>query len=158
MIYNYQPRYLFEDQSRVYGSHVPSNDENEASMLVKSKEFTDVIVLLEKEWGDLYKVAYEAKGINVLHCPIEDYGIPSDEELHKLIPQILQLAKTPKHKILIHCQGGQGRTGLIAACALASLKKISADEAILNIRKCIPEAIETGHQRRCVERFVKDNS
>ena len=154
MVY-YEPRYLFEGESPVYGSKMPDFEEEKAAEVVLSHKFTDVIVLLEEGWGEDFKAAYEAKGINVIHCPIEDFGVPSDEELQKWIPQIVKLVQSPNHKILIHCMGGAGRTGLISACVLARLNKQSGEEAIKAIRKRIPHALDTTQQETFVSNFVK---
>ncbi len=151
----YEPCYLFKGESQVYGSPLPDFDENRAADLVATNKFTDVILLLEKDWGESLKEAYENKGIKTLHFPIKDFGVPSMDELQAWIPQIVQLANTPNHKILIHCQGGSGRTGLISACVLAVLKHESGRAAIVDIRQKIPHAVETQQQELCIENFVK---
>ena len=156
MMYSFEPRYLFEDQSSMYGSSVPNFNVEEAAEAVISKKFTDVIVLLEDGWGDSLKTAYEAKGLKVLHFPIEDFGTPSFDQLEEWIPQIVKLIQSPNHKILIHCQGGIGRTGLISACVFAALNKKSGSEAIKKIRERIPHAVETSSQEHCVSRFANE--
>jgi protein-tyrosine phosphatase len=153
-MFSFEPRYLFEDQSSIYASPIPNFDESIAAEVVISKKFTDVIVLLEDEWGATLKTAYEEKGLRVLHFPIEDFGTPSPNQLEEWIPQIVKLMQTPNHKILIHCQGGIGRTGLISACVFAALNKKTGNEAIRKIRLTIPHAVETSEQERCVSRFA----
>ena len=152
---NFEPRLLYSDQSSLYGSPIPAFDTDEAATNVAEQKFTDVIVLIEDEAGQALAEAYKAKGINALHFPIEDYKTPSSKELKDWVPQIVKLVQTPGHKILIHCMGGQGRTGLISACVLAVLKNKSGDDAIRAIRKKIPHAVETSGQEVCVRKFAE---
>lgn len=149
-----QPTYLFEDQSPLYRSPRPSNNADTAANLVASEHFTDVIVLLEGEQGRRFSEAYKKAGLSSRHFPIEDYGTPTDEELKEWIPQIVNLVKTKDHKTLMHCYGGIGRTGSIAACVLAALRKINGDQAIDFIRARIPGAIDSDNQEAYVRKFA----
>lgn len=155
-MFSFEPRYLFEGNSPLYGSGMPAFDIEDSADLVAAKKFTDVIVLIEGDAGEALKNAYLEKGINAIHCPIDDFGIPSFEELTNWIPQIVDLVKSKDHKILIHCMGGCGRTGLISACVFAALKSTSGQESIRSIRERIPHAVETSQQESCVCKFAKN--
>lgn len=94
-----------------------------------------------------------------LHLPIEDAGIPDYaferqwEEAGKAIRADLM----DGGKVLIHCKGGLGRTGTIAARLLVELG-VQAEMAICLVRTARPGAIENlvqeSHVRsiRCIAR------
>jgi ADP-ribosyl-[dinitrogen reductase] hydrolase len=54
-------------------------------------------------------------------------------------------------KVLLHCRGGLGRTGTIAAQLLVELGA-PAEDAIVRVREARPGAIETGEQEAYVRR------
>jgi protein-tyrosine phosphatase len=58
----------------------------------------------------------------------------------------------PNKKVLVHCVGGLGRTGLIAAVYLRKYAGLDGDEAMRRVRAArSPRAIENTDQ----ENFVK---
>jgi len=85
-----------------------------------------------------------ARGIRWFHLPIEDVAIPTapwesewiaaSAELHRLLDA--------NGRVLVHCKGGLGRAGLVAARLLIE-RGVPADEAIAGVRRCRPGAIET---------------
>ncbi len=69
---------------------------------------------------DLVKRA-EARGLEVIQCPIVDGGVPSTlGKVEPLVEQILARGAAGR-RVVIHCQAGLGRTGTIAGCCLAAL-------------------------------------
>ena len=91
-----------------------------------------------------------ALGIHVERFPIKDVSIP------QMDPTIAEVAKLKAwveegKNLVIHCRGGNGRTGLVAACLLIALGK-SPGNAIKAVRNQRPKAIETKQQ----EQFVYD--
>lgn len=86
-------------------------------------------------------------GMAWFHAPIDDYQAPDAEfevwwsqhsgGLHRLINDGAALA--------IHCFGGLGRTGTIAARLLVE-RGLSPEAAIAAVRQCRPGAIETSAQ------------
>ena len=51
-----------------------------------------------------------------------------------------------KGKVLVHCQGGHGRTGTMAAAYWIN-KGLTAEQAITKMRQINPLAIETKEQK-----------
>jgi protein-tyrosine phosphatase len=91
-------------------------------------------------------------GLDCWRFPFHDAGIPeSIEELHGFVKR-LQSAFFEGESIVIHCRGGLGRSGLVAACLLLLMGlSTTADDAIAHVRRArSPRAIET----RAQERFI----
>ncbi|MGA8163747.1 MAG: hypothetical protein WB791_01835 [Waddliaceae bacterium] len=72
-----------------------------------------------------------------LHFPIADFSIAEDEKLlsflnDMLIPQIEQGSLLP---LYIHCRGGNGRTGTVAALLLSYLYGLDGKEALEKVSR-----------------------
>ncbi len=57
-------------------------------------------------------------GINYARFPIEDYSIPSIDQMRQILAHIKSELEQSR-KIYLHCFGGVGRTGTVAGCFLA---------------------------------------
>lgn len=101
----------------------------------------------------------KSRGLIWKHLPIPDYSVP-DENFEKIWltegREIRQLLRSGKD-ILVHCKGGMGRAGMMAARLLAELGT-DPDEAIKSVRKVRKGAIETPSQMARVRaaRFIED--
>ena len=92
-----------------------------------------------------------ARGLDWLHGPIQDYQAPDPlfdrwwlmqrDSLHALLDQ--------NQGVAIHCWGGRGRTGTIAARILVE-RGLSPQLAIERVRQHRPGAIETADQEKYV--------
>ncbi|MDP9478094.1 MAG: cyclin-dependent kinase inhibitor 3 family protein [Actinomycetota bacterium] len=94
-------------------------------------------------------------GIDVLRFPIRDVSVPREaeaEEYQVLITAIIEHLKRGEN-VVVHCRGGLGRTGTVAACVLVALGGHSADEAIESVRRAREYAVESGEQEDFVRRF-----
>ena len=90
--------------------------------------------------------------IPVKHLPIIDGKIPTLTETQELISWLTPSLNQGK-KIVIHCAGGLGRAGTIAACYLIS-QGHTATDAISIVRKArSPRAIETSTQENFIQNF-----
>jgi len=123
------------------------------------KQGIDVIIpLLTKDEMESYGVpdlieTYRRNNLEVLHLPIVDQKIPGREELRKLLLYIDKAFSEGKN-ILLHCVGGLGRSGLVAACYLKHIGFNSA-QAINFVREIrSPRAIETKIQEDFVKEFI----
>ena len=75
-----------------------------------------------------YKTQY-----NYIHYPIEDRRVPSDwNSFARLIIYLVYIIKNlpTGNMIYVHCKGGHGRSGIVVACILCYMYKISPSEAI----------------------------
>jgi len=61
-----------------------------------------------------------------------------------------------KQNVLIHCVGGLGRSGTVAACYLIKYYGLSAKDAVARVRKYRSlRAVESIEQERFIEEFAK---
>jgi hypothetical protein len=82
-----------------------------------------------------------AHGLDSEWFPFEDGDVPSDEAaLDALADRILEAVRAGR-TVVIHCRGGLGRSGLVAASCLIALGHASAD-AIQVVRVAREGAIE----------------
>ncbi len=117
-----------------------------------------VVTLMEEHELARYKVgglgaAVRQRGMAWYHLPIVDVSVPeaSFEMGWGVAGPDLRSVLAAGRRVLLHCRGGLGRTGTIAARLLIELG-VSAGEAIAVVRKARPGAIETEEQERYVRR------
>jgi len=94
-------------------------------------------------------------GIEVLRFAIEDMNVPREaeaEEYEGLIRNIVDRMREGKN-VIVHCRGGLGRTGTVAACVLVALGDHSADDAIDAVRAARKGTVQTRDQEDFVRRF-----
>jgi hypothetical protein len=111
-----------------------------------------IVCLLDK--GDIKSLYYKVPLFNlykeklnaeVIWFPIRDYDVPNSFiEFKKLIETIVDRLKSKD--VIIHCNAGHGRTGLVAAAVLMLGGKLDAKTAIDKIRKARPGTVETDEQ------------
>lgn len=108
----------------------------------------------ELEWAGVAHIedACARRRITYDLLPIPDQGIPSVREARALTTSIAEGLERGE-SIVVHCVGGLGRTGTLAAC-LAVREGLSADDAIAAVRAGRgPRAIESPAQVRFVHEF-----
>lgn len=88
-----------------------------------------------------------ALGIGWHHLPIVDFGIPSDasDEAWAALSSKLHQSLDEGGKVLVHCRGGLGRSGMIAMRLLVE-RGTAPDKAASIVRSARPGAIETDAQ------------
>lgn len=102
--------------------------------------------------GDLLQ-KYRAAGFEVFHSPVKDQSVPTAEQADQMLAFMKdQLDKN--HKVVLHCVGGLGRTGLAAALYLRRFAGLSGDAAMQSVRAArSPRAIENSDQENFVRQF-----
>ncbi len=116
-----------------------------------------VVVLITKDEMDSYGVpellnGYKDVGLEFLHQPIVDQKVPNAKDINT-INQFIDEKRISGKKVLIHCIGGLGRSGLVAACYLKHCG-YNSDEAIKIVRQARTlRAIENSMQENFVVNY-----
>ena len=120
---------------------------------------TTVVTLIEAHEFELLRVealpdAIRTAGMEWLHFPIVDCGAPeaTDDETWDALSAALCAKLRNGDRILVHCRGGLGRAGLVAAALLVEIEGLDAHRAIAAVRAVRPGAIETLPQENWVFR------
>lgn len=94
-----------------------------------------------------------ASHMDWLHLPLPDVSVPDaafEAEWQVLAGEELRDRLRAGFDVVVHCKGGLGRAGMIAARLLVELG-VLADEAVGRVRRARPDAIETTAQLRHVQ-------
>jgi ADP-ribosyl-[dinitrogen reductase] hydrolase len=117
-----------------------------------------VVTLMESKELDLYDVRdlpakVQALGMTWIHLPIQDERAPTKQfDLAWLTAgKDLVDRLIVGQRILLHCTGGLGRTGTVAAKLLIEFGH-SADQAIAKVRNTRSDTIDLGQQELYVRR------
>lgn len=90
-------------------------------------------------------------GFEVIHFPVMDMGIPVPRRCGDLCAELVHNLET--RPVLLHCRGGLGRTGTIAACCLVHLGQ-APDEALLSVRKVNPNYVQSPAQVQFIGHYA----
>ena len=122
---------------------------------------TDALALLQRTGVRAVLTLYEqpidagelaAAGLDGRHIPVADGAAPTLEQLHEGVEYIAEQAARGQG-VYVHCWGGVGRTGTVAAAYLASTG-MAADAAVDRIRALRPGSVETAEQLNQVRAFA----
>jgi ADP-ribosyl-[dinitrogen reductase] hydrolase len=115
-----------------------------------------VVTLLEPHELKLLRVErlgdeVKGRGMQWLHLPIADVHAPDAAFERKWLVEGARLRGMLRdgHDVLVHCRGGLGRAGTIAARLLAELG-MAPRQAIAAVRAVRPNAIENAEQENWV--------
>lgn len=91
------------------------------------------------------------QGFELIHFPIADMGIPTPRACAALCAQLLDGIE--QRPVLLHCKGGLGRTGTIAACCLVGLGR-APEQALIEVRSVNPNYVQTASQAKFIEHYA----
>lgn len=119
-----------------------------------------VSLIEDRELGELCipELVGKAKeaGIRTIRFPIRDMGEPKDlDSFLSMVDQVVDELRAKK-KIAVHCKGGLGRAGTVAACIsiAASNWELAGGDAIQLVRTARPGTIENSLQESFVRSFA----
>lgn len=118
---------------------------------IKSWQPTIVLTLTGKEEfptaGKSLPLQFQDAGYDWLHIPIMDFGVPPHEDAQFWQSILEQLHKilSADGKVLIHCKGGNGRSGMILLKLLV-MQGEDCKTALARLRAVRAGAVETDHQ------------
>jgi protein-tyrosine phosphatase len=126
-------------------------EEHEANVLVSLMEKHEyrgyqIPELLEKD---------TIGGIEILRFAIKDMGVPQEAESERFqtfVKYVVQRLEQGQN-VVVHCRGGLGRTGTLAACVLVALRQHTAREAINAVRAARKGTVQTREQEDFVWLF-----
>ena len=93
----------------------------------------------------------EAAGWEWHNIAVRDFDAPSVQQIRQFVA--LVGSSLPQKKIVVHCQGGTGRTGTMAAAHWIA-RGLSAVQSIAVVRQRRPHAIETAEQEAILGQFA----
>lgn len=133
-----------------------NRDLEEDLRLIRDWGANAVLSLIEKHEFELLQVQELGTlvgelGMHWFHLPIRDVDVPDDRfesGWQTAVPEIHRRLDAGE-RILIHCRGGLGRTGLVAARILVERGCLPRD-AVHRVRAVRPRAIETRAQEHYV--------
>jgi ADP-ribosyl-[dinitrogen reductase] hydrolase len=115
-----------------------------------------ILTLIEPHEFDLLRVPdlgalVQAQGMSWAHLPIRDVDVPASPFLSgwPAVRAELLSRLDAGERVIVHCRGGLGRAGLVAAILLIETG-LPAEGAIRMVRAARPGAIETAAQERYV--------
>lgn len=94
-----------------------------------------------------------AAGFDVTHFPISDMGIPTPRACTELCTELVAEFHERGRPVLLHCRGGLGRTGTVAACCLVNLGR-TPDEALLEVRRANPNFVQSPAQVQFITHYA----
>ena len=150
---------------RVFRSAMPFStyDPHRKLFLDYQRERISAIVLLADDsecnriTGFDLRNFYLNQGMEVIHLPIPDFGIPRIVNLIDAVALTSTRARQG-HNLVVHCHAGIGRTGMVAACLAVYNLGFSSDKAISWVRERIPGAIEAPEQIRMIDLYAVGGS
>lgn len=138
------------DKPHLLGSRNPTDDDLEQ---LRRDGFSVLLSLLcEEEQLPKYDLARaESSGLKRISIPVKDFCPPTVAQLGEFVDIVERLPAGAK--VIVHCQGGSGRTGTFAAAHWIA-RGMTASEAIAHVRQVRPHAIETPPQEAVLEEFA----
>ena len=94
-------------------------------------------------------------GIEILRFAIKDMDVPQEAESERFqafVRDVVQRLEQGQN-VVVHCRGGLGRTGTLAACVLVALDRHTAGEAIGAVREARKGTVQTREQEDFVRLF-----
>lgn len=150
---------------RVFRSPMPFGPYDRVSLwqLYQEQEIDLVVVLAEPQEYLVYARRdlpdfYRSQGLDVLHLPVPDFGIPDDLVLWEKTLMSVAKAGREGENIAVHCLAGIGRTGVFLACLAKENLAFDGERAINWVRESVPGAMENEDQEQFVKNYYRSGT
>ena len=90
-------------------------------------------------------------GFEVIHFPIPDMGIPTPRACAQVCQGLIE--ELEARPVLLHCRGGLGRTGTVAACCLVSLGR-APEQALSEVRAVNRNYVQSPAQVQFIRHYA----
>ncbi len=123
---------------------------------IKKSGITAIVSLTEKP---LDRGLLEGKQLTYVHMPLKNHEPADPSTLLKIVEKIEELL-SGGHRILIHCQAGRGRTGMVLTAYFMKKYGLGWAESLEKIRKIRPGSVEKPQERSLqeLEKMLKADS
>jgi len=132
---------------------------NESLRQLKNSGVTALVTLLSDEelqrcGLDSFSDAVKAHDFDWFHLPVPDDDVPGEafESRWQQAEPLIQQHLDSNSSVAIHCKGGSGRTGLIAARLMLN-QGVEAEDAISQVRALRPKAFSLAAQQDYITQF-----
>jgi len=132
---------------KLAGSGMPTTS-SEVEWVVK-QGVKSIITMTEESLPESW-----IKDVKYLHVPTQDLSAPDMEQIDKAVEFIHERIQN-EEPVMVHCAAGIGRTGTILACYLVKYHKLSAKNAIEQVRKKRPGSIQSESQELAISMYYK---
>ena len=115
------------------------------------RQFVNGVISLndaELDWSPL-----TLQGIKQYSVSVQDYKSPSVEQLGNIINFVESLGE--RSAVLVHCNAGMGRTGTVLASLLVWKYKLTANDAIKQVRALRKGSVQTYKQEEGVRAWAE---
>jgi protein-tyrosine phosphatase len=132
----------------------PSYLEEEIGLVVILTEQQEYLVYAGKDLPEFYR----SNGMETLHVPVPDFGIPEDLVGWQAgLDEAVSAAKNGKN-VVVHCLAGIGRTGIFLACLAKEHLGMEGQDAISWVRESVTGAMENLQQEDFVINYQGNKS